>query len=66
MTAGRSRVLIVHNRYQQRGGEDLAFEAECALLEARGHAVERLTFSNDAISQRPGPIESVRLAFSTV
>lgn len=36
----RPRVLIVHNTYQQRGGEDSVVEAECALLEKAGHAVE--------------------------
>ena len=34
------RVLVVHNRYRQRGGEDAVAEAESALLEKHGHAVE--------------------------
>jgi glycosyltransferase involved in cell wall biosynthesis len=34
------RVLMVHNRYRQRGGEDAVAEAEAALLEKHGHAVE--------------------------
>jgi glycosyltransferase involved in cell wall biosynthesis len=33
------RVLVVHNAYQQRGGEDSVVEAEVALLEGRGHEV---------------------------
>jgi glycosyltransferase involved in cell wall biosynthesis len=33
------RVLVVHNRYRQRGGEDTVVEAEAALLERQGHAV---------------------------
>jgi glycosyltransferase involved in cell wall biosynthesis len=37
---GRLRVLVVHNRYRQRGGEDAVAEAEAALLERHGHAVE--------------------------
>jgi glycosyltransferase involved in cell wall biosynthesis len=32
-------VLLVHNRYLERGGEDSAFETEAALLEAFGHRV---------------------------
>lgn len=34
------RVLVVHNRYLQRGGEDAVVEAEVELLRARGHAVD--------------------------
>lgn len=40
-------VLLVHNRYKERGGEDAVFEAEAALLEARGHRVLRLERHND-------------------
>ena len=36
----RLRVVVVHNRYRQRGGEDTVAEAEAALLERHGHAVE--------------------------
>lgn len=60
------RVLVVHNRYQQRGGEDLVFEAETALLEQHGHAVDRLEFTNDVIPEAPGLVERGRLALSTV
>jgi glycosyltransferase involved in cell wall biosynthesis len=33
------RIVVVHNRYRQRGGEDSVAEAEIALLRARGHEV---------------------------
>lgn len=33
------RILLIHNRYQQRGGEDAVFEAESALLRDHGHDV---------------------------
>jgi glycosyltransferase involved in cell wall biosynthesis len=33
------RILLVHERYQQRGGEDGVAEAEAALLERNGHSV---------------------------
>lgn len=33
------KVLLVHNYYQQRGGEDVVFEAETRLLEENGHRV---------------------------
>lgn len=34
------RIVVVHNRYRQRGGEDSVAEAEIALLRANGHEVE--------------------------
>lgn len=43
------KVLFVHNRYQQRGGEDAVVDAEAALLASRGVEVERLDADNDAI-----------------
>ena len=47
------RVLLVHNRYQQRGGEDEVVDAEHALLQRHGHAVERLERHNDEIIDLP-------------
>ncbi|SHK88636.1 glycosyltransferase family 4 protein [Hymenobacter psychrotolerans] len=43
------RILLIHNFYQQPGGEDAVFRAECALLRANGHAVETLEFHNTDI-----------------
>lgn len=43
------RVLVVHNAYQHRGGEDMVVESEIALLRAHGHAVETYTRSNDEV-----------------
>ena len=40
------RVLLLHNRYAQPGGEDAVVDAEAALLERNGHQVERLEASN--------------------
>jgi glycosyltransferase involved in cell wall biosynthesis len=44
------RVLIVHNRYQQRGGEDAVAHSERNLLQASGVEVELLEADNDAIT----------------
>ncbi len=44
-------ILVVHNRYRFRGGEDRVFEAECALLEARGHRVIRYVEDNARIDR---------------
>jgi glycosyltransferase involved in cell wall biosynthesis len=45
------RILLVHNHYQQAGGEDQVFAAEGALLEAHGHRVVRFTSHNDAVTE---------------
>ena len=42
-------VLLVHNVYQQPGGEDGVFEREGALLEERGHRVLRYVLHNDDV-----------------
>lgn len=44
------RVLIVHNVYQQSGGEDSVFRSEAMLLRQHGHEVEEFTRHNDAIA----------------
>lgn len=44
------RVLIVHNAYQYKGGEDSVVEAEIELLRNQGHAVELYTRNNDEIA----------------
>lgn len=49
----RPRILIAHNSYQQRGGEDAVVEAEAELLRSRGHAVRLLVAHNDAIVRMP-------------
>jgi glycosyltransferase involved in cell wall biosynthesis len=41
------RILFIHNRYQQPGGEDVAVDTESELLREKGHAVEIVLFQND-------------------
>jgi glycosyltransferase involved in cell wall biosynthesis len=43
------RVLVVHNAYQQAGGEDAVVRAETALLRARGDIVQSYARSNDEL-----------------
>ena len=43
------RILLVHNTYQQAGGEDTVAAAEMALLRNFGHEVHLHTVSNDKI-----------------
>ena len=49
-TGGRLRVLVVHNAYQLRGGEDSVVESELALLRRHGHEVDLLLRHNDDVS----------------
>lgn len=44
------RVLLIHERYRQAGGEDAVFAAESALLEAAGCQVSRLVADNHTIA----------------
>ncbi|MGY3446641.1 MULTISPECIES: glycosyltransferase [unclassified Bradyrhizobium] len=44
------KILVAHNRFQGRGGEDVVFEAEVGLLRGAGHSVETLTVSNETIN----------------
>jgi glycosyltransferase involved in cell wall biosynthesis len=45
------KILLVHNYYQQPGGEDVVFEQECGLLERKGHDVLTYVRSNEEIEQ---------------
>ena len=47
-------ILVVHNRYRVRGGEDGVFETECRLLEEAGHKVVRYEKDNRDIPDRGG------------
>ena len=46
-------IMVVHNKYQQRGGEDAVVEAELDLLRRAGHNVNVAIVSNDEVSGLP-------------
>lgn len=52
------RILIVHNRYQLRGGEDGVVQAESELLRRKGHEVEFLEEDNDGIVSRTSAVQT--------
>lgn len=56
------RILLVHNYYQQPGGEDQIFSAESSMLEKHGDRVFRYTVHNDRIKG----MNSLTLARSTL
>ncbi len=45
------KILLLHNYYQQPGGEDQVFADEGRLLESHGHTVVRYTRHNDDIQE---------------
>jgi glycosyltransferase involved in cell wall biosynthesis len=45
------KILLIHNSYQQPGGEDVVFEQECRLLRQHGHEVRTYQRSNHEIEQ---------------
>jgi len=55
------RVLLVHNRYQQRGGEDAVVDAEACMLARRGVEVRRFDADNDAIH---GALAKIRISLN--
>ncbi len=56
------RVLLIHNFYQQSGGEDFAFRNEAQLLRDRGHEVFEYTDHNDRVQA----LGRLQLAIGTV
>lgn len=51
MTDTSLRILIVHNAYQHRGGEDAVVDDETKLLVSHGHEVRSYIRQNDEISE---------------
>jgi glycosyltransferase involved in cell wall biosynthesis len=56
------RILLVHNQYQQLGGEDTIFNTEADLLESYGHQVIRYLTHNDRVQE----MNSLALARATL
>lgn len=50
---GKLRVLMAHSRYQLRGGEDIVFENECAVLREHGHTVIEYARQNEEVEDLP-------------
>ena len=59
------KILIVHNAYQQRGGEDSVVEAEISLLRAHGHEVATYFRNNDDIATMSNVAIGIQTLWST-
>src|ERR1044071_5373402 len=44
------KILLIHNKYKQAGGEDGVFTTESELLQGFGHQVEEIVFDNSTIN----------------
>lgn len=58
------RILLIHNFYQQPGGEDGVFRNEKALLQSHGHEVLEFTRHNDEI-RGYSPLQKLKLFVDT-
>ena len=59
------RILILHNTYQQAGGEDTVVERETSLLQNLGHDVHLHMVSNDSIQGFwAGMVTALRVPYS--
>ncbi|MEE9290174.1 MAG: glycosyltransferase family 4 protein [Alphaproteobacteria bacterium] len=58
------RILLVHNQYQQPGGEDVVFALEAALLRERGQEVLEYVVRNEAISRISMPGTAINAIWS--
>lgn len=53
------RILVAHNTYQHRGGEDVVVEAEIELLRRHGHEVEFYQRHNDELHTMSLPLAAM-------
>lgn len=59
------RILVVHNKYQHQGGEDMVAAAEIELLRSRGHTVETYFRHNDDVAASAGISLAAQALWST-
>ncbi|RJF98364.1 glycosyltransferase [Noviherbaspirillum saxi] len=58
------KILVAHNAYQHRGGEDAVVDAEVALLRGYGHQVEIYQQHNDALNSMPRALAAATTIWS--
>ncbi len=56
------KILLIHNTYQQKGGEDSVFENEYKLLNEK-NIVEKLLFNNNDIKS---PLDKLKVGFNSI
>ena len=58
------KILVVHNFYQQAGGEDVEFRIECQLLRDGGHEVIEYTIHNSEVKDHSAVALGLRTVWS--
>lgn len=58
------KILVAHNAYLHRGGEDAVVDAEVALLRAHGHEVEMYSRHNEELQQLSRPAAALQTVWS--
>ena len=58
------KVLVIHNQYQQPGGEDVVVRAEAGVLRRAGHEVVEFIRKNETIAEY-NPVQKASLLVST-
>jgi glycosyltransferase involved in cell wall biosynthesis len=53
-------ILLLHNRYRERGGEERSVAEQAALLRARGHRVEVLEPASETLTGPGGQVRAAR------
>ena len=57
------KILFIHNRYKQFGGEDVVVEQEASLLADKGHEVRTIIFDNTSIA---GFFSKLKTSFQSI
>ena len=66
MSQAKLKVLMVHNRYRQPGGEDVVMDSEAAMLRERGHEVLEYRRSNEELGNAPLSLFWAREAYRDI
>ncbi|MCQ5363560.1 glycosyltransferase family 4 protein [Anoxybacillus salavatliensis] len=59
------KILLIHNQYKQKGGEDVVFKAESSLLKEKGHTVYEYKISNDNLKTE-SLFDKIKVGINTI
>lgn len=58
------RILLLHTRYIEQGGEDIVFDNELRLLQSMGDNVSPLVFDNNLLSRMHGGLAAINTIYN--
>jgi len=59
------KILLIHNQYKQKGGEDVVFKAESSLLKEKGHTVYEYKISNNNLKTE-SLFDKIKVGINTI